>query len=210
MPERAEYHRGQSAYRVQVRGRGVTGRRGAGSGGALPRSGRRDACRVCWKVPGASRSWGKEPTGPRSRAGKARAQLSLRPRLLADGVGRARRRVGRALWRRGGASHRGLRWGGALAGLKGRVAGGWGLRRGGRVRGLEGPSFSERGAPRQRAPQTSCYPSLEIPTFLSLPVPTSPNLISTSLSPRFPNAKKSLTYTQVHTHKPHTHPFLSL
>lgn len=76
MPERAGYHRGQSVYRVQVRGRGVTGRRGAGSGGALPRSGRRAACSVCWKVPGASRSWDKEPTGQRSRAGKARAQLS--------------------------------------------------------------------------------------------------------------------------------------
>ena len=155
MPERAGYHRGQSAYRVrdQVRGRGVTGRRGAGSGGALPRSGRRDACRVCWKVWGASRSWGKEPTGPRSRAGKARAQLSLGPGLLADGVGRVGRRVGRALWRRGGASHRGLRWGGALAGLKGRVAGGWGLRGGGRVGGLEGAVLlREWGAPTARAP----------------------------------------------------------
>lgn len=76
MPGRAGSRGGQSTYRSQIRGRGVTGRRGAGSGGASPRHGRRAACRVCGKERSSSRRPGRAPTGPRSRAGNARSQLS--------------------------------------------------------------------------------------------------------------------------------------
>ena len=108
MPARVGSRGRQSAYRSQVRGRGVTGRRGAGSGGASPRRGRRAACRVCGKEPGVTRGPGEEPTGPRSPVGNARTQLSWGPRLPADGPGPAWRRGGRALWTRGGASRRAL------------------------------------------------------------------------------------------------------
>lgn len=54
---------------------------GGVEGGALPRSGRRAACRVCGKESGASRSQAEEAGGPGSEAGDAPAQLSGRSRL---------------------------------------------------------------------------------------------------------------------------------
>lgn len=143
-------------------GRGVAGRRGAGSGAPCPAAGGGTRAASAGKVPGAGRLR-QGADGPAGRAG-GRAQLSLRPRLLADGV-----RPGQAP--SGTCSVEteervcGLR-GGALAGLKGRVAGGEGCvgaAGSGDSRGHPSPG---EGRP-DSARQTSCYPSLEIPRSFS-------------------------------------------
>lgn len=73
MPERAGSLGGQSATGPKFGGGAL---RGGVEGGALPRTGRRAACRVCGKESGASQIRAEEARGRGSQAGDAPAEPS--------------------------------------------------------------------------------------------------------------------------------------